>query len=80
MKIILCSIRNIFIIYIFFIQVKYILLYEFFIHYFSGEHIWSSTCIYKGQNFTFSMQVEQHYEGAKKLRRGKLEYCMVKTK
>ena len=33
----------------------YILSYEFFIEYFSGEDIWSSTCIYKSQNFTFSM-------------------------
>ena len=38
------------------------LLYEFFIEYFSGEHIWSSTRIYESQNFTFSMQTEQQHE------------------
>ena len=48
------SIRNIFIMQ-FFILVKYLLLYEFFIQYFSGEYIWSSICICQGQNFSFSI-------------------------
>ena len=34
---------------------KIFFLYEFFIQYFSGEHIWSSICIYESQNFIFSM-------------------------
>ena len=39
----------------FFIQLNLFLLYEIFIKYFSGEYIWSPICIYKSQNFTFSM-------------------------
>ena len=77
----LLSIRNIFTIYIFFIQEHFfLLLYEFLIHNFSSEHIWSSICIYKSQNFTLSMQIEQQHEDAEKLQRRILECCVVKAK
>ena len=67
-------------IYFFSFKKNIFLLYEFFIHYFSGEHIWSSICIYKSQNFSFSTQTEQHHGGAKQLERGILECCVVKAK
>ena len=51
----LYSTRNILIIYIFFHSSKIFLIYMFFTEYFSAGHIWSSICIYKSQNFTFSM-------------------------
>ena len=31
--------------------------------------IWSSICIYKGQNFTFTMSIERQHEGVKQLLR-----------
>ena len=67
-------------IYFFSFKKNIFLLYEFFIHYFSGEHIWSSICIYKSQIVRFSTQIEQHHGGVKKLERGILEYCVVKAK
>ena len=67
-------------IYIFHSRKFFLLLYEFLIHNFSGEHIWSSICIYESQNFTLSMQIEQQHEDAEKLQRRILECCVVKAK
>ena len=39
----------------FFHPIKFFLLYEFFIRYFSNDHIWSFIFICKSQNFTFKI-------------------------
>ena len=35
---------------------------NFSFKYFSGEHIWSSICNDKSQNFIFNMGIEQQHE------------------
>ena len=53
-KVNLYPVKKKFIIYIFFSS-YFFHIYLFFIEYFFGEHIWSSICIYKIQDLTFSM-------------------------
>ena len=55
------------------------LLYKFFIQSYSGQYIWSSICIYKSQNFTSSMKIEQQHEGVKNLLRRILNQCDEKV-
>ena len=64
----------------FFVLVKYVLLHEFFIQYFSGEYIWSSICIYQGQNFSFIIWIEQQHENVIKLIWEMYEYLAMKVK
>ena len=76
-KINLCSIRNVFIKYIYNLSTISFYYKNFFIQYFSGEHIFH-LCYRK--NVAFCMYIEQQHEAVKKVLRKILEYCVPKTK
>ena len=66
----ICIEKEIFLLFSFFSnQLKYLLLYEFFIWCFSSDHTCSSIFIFKSQNFSFSIQIEQEHDVVRKLLR-----------